>query len=98
MEYMSRFKFVKLLENENVKLLKGAGERGDEMQAHIADRDAFLLVLKGSLNFQLGTQTHALADDDSLEIPAQEIHSFTVAEPCEVLLVLDPGAKMTFVS
>lgn len=95
---MSKFKFVKLLENDNVKLLKGKGDSGDKMQAHKADRDAFLLVLKGSLDFQLGTQTHALMDDDSLEIPAQEVHSFTVAKPCEVLLVLDPKAKMTFVS
>ncbi|NRB46888.1 MAG: cupin domain-containing protein [Saprospiraceae bacterium] len=94
---MSKFKFVKLLENDNLKLLKGKGESGDKMQAHMADRDAFLLILKGSLDFRLGAKTHSLGGDDFLEIPAQEVHSFTVDKACEVLLVLDPKTKMTFV-
>lgn len=31
MEDMSKFKFIKLLENDNLKLLKGKGESGDKM-------------------------------------------------------------------
>lgn len=95
---MAKFKFLKLLEKNGVKLLKGKGEKGDEMQAHIADRDAFLLILKGKLDFQLENEILPLSGEDFLEIPAEKVHSFAVRERCEVLLVLDPKTKMTFVS
>ena len=94
---MAKFKFSKLTENGGMKLLKGRGEKGDAMRAHLSDRDAFLLILKGEIDFRLGTNTLPLTTDDFMEIPAQEIHAFEVRKSCELLLILDREARMTFV-
>lgn len=93
---MGQFKFSKIDENGDVRFLKGKGERGDKMSAHHSDRDAFLLVVKGEVNFRLGSEVLPLAADDFLEIPAKVVHSFEVSSPSELLLIVDREAKMTF--
>lgn len=93
---MGEFKFSKIDENGDVRFLKGKGGRGDKMRAHLSDRDAFLLVVKGEVTFRLGSEVLPLAADDFLEIPAKVIHSLEVSTPSELLLIVDKEAKMTF--
>jgi len=94
---MKKIKFSKLETNESFKVLRGEGRSGEIMQPHLSNKDAFILVSKGSVLFKLDGADNYLAKDDCIHIPKNLVHSFKVIDPCEVLLTLDAEAKIQFV-
>lgn len=94
---MSKFKFSVVTKNESFKVLIGKGEPGDRMQAHLSDKDAFLLVIAGKIAFRLGDAYRQLGAGDHIQIAAGNIHSFGVLVNCELQLILDSKAKISFV-
>ncbi len=94
---MSKFKFSVVTKNESFKVLIGKGEPGDRMQAHLSDKDAFLLVIAGKIAFRLGDAYRQLGTGDHIQIAAGSIHSFDVLANCELQLILDSKAKISFV-
>ena len=94
---MSKFKFSAVATNEAFKVLVGKGEAGDLMQAHLSDKEAFLSVRTGEIAFRLGTKTEQYSAGASIQIPAGKIHAFEVLEACELQLILNAKAKLSFV-
>ena len=88
---------ISVLENnKSFKILFGKGKEQAILKPHIVDIDAFLLVQKGSILFNIEDTGQLLAKGDHVKIPKNKIHSLEVIKNCEFLVVLNSNAKMTF--
>jgi len=94
---MNKLKFSKVEMNESFKMLLGSGEQGDIMQPHISNKDAYLMVTEGTIQFSIEGKISIIGKHEGIPIPKDKVHSFKVIDSCHLLLTLDANAQVQFV-
>ena len=95
---MEKIKFEPVESNDRFKVLRAKPKKGAIMPAHLADKDGFLLIDEGEIEFVLGNETILMKGEDSLRIPAGVVHQIHAKTACRILLVLDTKVKIQFVN
>ncbi len=94
---MQKVKFTAIEQNESFKVLMADAVPGDKMQTHIADKDAYLHVISGAIQFNLDGSIHEVDRSHGMHIPAGHPHSFEVTQSSQLTLTLDSNVKLKFV-
>ena len=94
---IKKVKLTVLEKNDSFKILLGKGQHQQVLPPHIANIDAFLLVQKGELLFNLKGKKQLLGQDNYIKIPKEEEHSLELVTEAEFLIILDAKTKMRFV-
>jgi mannose-6-phosphate isomerase-like protein (cupin superfamily) len=89
--------FSLLVENGTSKILRAAGKVDEGMETHLSDKDAYFWVQSGKVLFRIDDTKQHLKSQEGMNIPANAAHSFTVLEESDVLLIMSPEAKITFI-
>jgi quercetin dioxygenase-like cupin family protein len=88
---------ISVLENNtSFKILFGQGKEQAVLKPHMVDIDAFLLVQKGKLLFNIDNTGHLLSKGEHIKIPKNKVHSLEVIKNCEFLITLNSKTKMSF--
>lgn len=93
---MQNIKFTPIEKNESFKIMLANGLTNEGMNTHISDKDAYLYVLAGSIQFTLGDGGFLVGPEEGISIPKGVAHSFLVIAPCTVMLTLDIHAQLSF--
>lgn len=94
---MEKIKFELIEKNDRFKVLRAKPNAGAVMPAHLADKDGFLLIDEGEIEFVLDDEMTLMKGEDSVKIPAGVVHHLKATTSCKVLLVLDTQVKIKFV-
>ena len=90
---------ISILENNSsFKVLLGQGKEQAVLKPHTLDIDAFLLVQKGKLLFQINNNGLLLSKGQHIKIPKNKVHSLEVIKNCEFLITLNSKTKTILVS
>lgn len=95
---MEKIKFELIESNNCFKVLCAKPSKGATMPAHIADRDGFLLIDDGEIEFVLDGEIILMQREDSVKIPAGVVHHINTKINSKLLLVLDTNVKIKFVN
>ncbi len=94
---MQKVKFTKVEANNSFKVIMTNALAGEGMPPHIADKDAYLHVISGSITFTLDGSLSMISAGSGISIPKTQQHSFVIVDPGQIMLTMDINAKLTFV-
>ncbi|MBT8276749.1 MAG: cupin domain-containing protein [Bacteroidia bacterium] len=77
----------KIFKNENAETLLITLEKNYEFPEHSSPRDAFLVMLEGSVIFTIQNTDYALNCSDSFTFPAEEPHKVYAKENSKFLII-----------
>ncbi|MCC9136469.1 cupin domain-containing protein [Pontibacter silvestris] len=81
------FQSKTILENEKQKAIIFAFSEGQELKAHKAKQDVFILILEGECNFVLDGAAQTLKAGQVFRIPANVLHSLIAATNFKMVLL-----------
>lgn len=77
-----------LVQNEAVSITLFSFDKGEEIRTHTSDGDAMLTVLEGDAKITVGGKDHALAQGQTIVMPAQVPHAVAAENPFKMILIV----------
>jgi quercetin dioxygenase-like cupin family protein len=77
-----------LAQNQSLSITLFAFDKGEEIRTHTSDGDAMLTVLEGDAKITVGGKDHALAQGQTIVMPAQVPHAVAAENPFKMILIV----------
>ena len=84
--------------NERFKVLNVSLNLGEAMPLHAASSDAFVIAKKGKGKIGFADREVILSQGETILIKANEPHKMEILEDFSSSIILEPDAKINFVS